>query len=192
MATQLRPDPTFYPSPKLAMEAPREKFAFVALLRPDHARPDAIALPPPEGARHPLEAVINEIQRVSGDRPIDLDRCEGRQFVEALLDAEPNRLSADFRAQLVRRDVGNEIPEAIAMNHLPGHLARRDRRHRQLEIGHAGGSRRGEVAQPRAVGEQRDDGREHVAAVERSANGRAMSLRSIEHVDAPRAFRGER
>ena len=44
MATQLRPDPTFYPSPKLAMEAPREKFAFVALLRPDHARPDAIAV----------------------------------------------------------------------------------------------------------------------------------------------------
>ena len=44
MATQLRPDPTFYPSPKLAMEAPREKFAFVALLRPDHTRPDAIAV----------------------------------------------------------------------------------------------------------------------------------------------------
>ncbi len=44
MATQLRPDPTFYPSPKLAMEAPKEKFAFVALLRPDHARPDAIAV----------------------------------------------------------------------------------------------------------------------------------------------------
>lgn len=44
MATQLRPDPTFYPSPQLAMEAPKEKFAFVALLRPDHARPDAIAV----------------------------------------------------------------------------------------------------------------------------------------------------
>lgn len=44
MATQLRPDPTFYPSPQLAMEAPKEKFAFVALLRPDHRRPDAIAV----------------------------------------------------------------------------------------------------------------------------------------------------
>jgi len=44
MATQLRPDPTFYPSPQLAMEAPKEKFAFVALLRPDHTRPDAIAV----------------------------------------------------------------------------------------------------------------------------------------------------
>ena len=72
-------------------------------------RPDAIALPPPEGARHPLEAVVNEIQRVSGDRPIDLDRCEGRQFVEALLEAEPNRLSAAFRAQLVRHTEGHPL-----------------------------------------------------------------------------------
>jgi predicted ATPase len=53
--------------------------------------------------------VVNELQRVSGDRPIDLDRCEGRQFVEALLDAEPNRLSADFRAQLVRRTEGHPL-----------------------------------------------------------------------------------
>ena len=72
-------------------------------------RPDAIALPPSEGARHPLEAVVNEIQRVSGDRPIDLDQCEGRQFVEALLDAEPNRLSAGFRAQLVRHTEGHPL-----------------------------------------------------------------------------------
>ena len=71
-------------------------------------RPDAIA-PPLEDARHPLEAVVNELQRVSGDRPIDLDQCEGRQFVEALLDAEPNRLSADFRAQLVRHTEGHPL-----------------------------------------------------------------------------------
>jgi selenium-binding protein 1 len=44
MTTQLRPDLTFYPTPRLAMEAPREKYAFVALLRPDRARPDAIAV----------------------------------------------------------------------------------------------------------------------------------------------------
>jgi len=72
-------------------------------------RPDAIALPPPEGARHPLEAVVNEIQRVSGDRPIDLDHCEGRHFVEALLDAEPNRLRIGFRAQLVRHTEGHPL-----------------------------------------------------------------------------------
>ena len=71
-------------------------------------RPDAIALPA-EDARHPLESVVNEIQRVSGDRPIDLDQCEGRQFVEALLDAEPNRLSASFRAQLAHHTEGHPL-----------------------------------------------------------------------------------
>jgi methanethiol oxidase len=40
-----RPDPTFYPSPKLAMQAPAEKHAFVAMLNPTHAgRPDALGV----------------------------------------------------------------------------------------------------------------------------------------------------
>lgn len=40
-----RPDPTFYPSPKLASAAPPEKLAYVALLNPSHARrPDAIGV----------------------------------------------------------------------------------------------------------------------------------------------------
>jgi selenium-binding protein 1 len=42
---QWRPDPTFYPSPKMAMQAPAEKLAFVAMLNPRHAgRPDALAV----------------------------------------------------------------------------------------------------------------------------------------------------
>jgi len=40
-----RPDPTFYPSPKLASAAPPEKLAYVALLNPTHTgRPDAIGV----------------------------------------------------------------------------------------------------------------------------------------------------
>ena len=40
-----RPDPTFYPSPKLAMQAPAEKHAFIAMLNPTHAgRPDALGV----------------------------------------------------------------------------------------------------------------------------------------------------
>jgi methanethiol oxidase len=40
-----RPDPTFYPSPKLAMQAPAEKHAFVALLNPKYAgKSDAIGV----------------------------------------------------------------------------------------------------------------------------------------------------
>ena len=31
----LRPDPTFYPSPKMAMQAAPEKLAYVALINPD-------------------------------------------------------------------------------------------------------------------------------------------------------------
>ena len=40
----MRPDPTFYPSPKLAMEAPAEDFAYTLLLSPDFSKPDALAV----------------------------------------------------------------------------------------------------------------------------------------------------
>ena len=40
-----RPDPTFYPSPKMAMQAPAEKLAFVAMLNAkDNGRPDALGV----------------------------------------------------------------------------------------------------------------------------------------------------
>ncbi|HEY8393601.1 MAG TPA: selenium-binding protein SBP56-related protein, partial [Thermaerobacter sp.] len=39
----LRPDPTFYPSPRLAAEAPPERLAYVALLRAD-GRPDGFGV----------------------------------------------------------------------------------------------------------------------------------------------------
>jgi selenium-binding protein 1 len=41
---QLLPDQTFYPSPALAMKAPAETLAYVALLNPDPSRPDALAV----------------------------------------------------------------------------------------------------------------------------------------------------
>jgi methanethiol oxidase len=40
-----RPDPTFYPSPKMAMAAPPEKLAYVAMLNANgHQRPDALGV----------------------------------------------------------------------------------------------------------------------------------------------------
>ena len=44
-----RPDPSFYPSPRMAMQGPREKLAYVAVLNPGAAlngdgRPDALAV----------------------------------------------------------------------------------------------------------------------------------------------------
>src|SRR5438552_6374610 len=41
----LKPDPTFYPSPKMAMQSPPEKLAYVALINPQKdGRPDAIGV----------------------------------------------------------------------------------------------------------------------------------------------------
>ncbi|QYJ16569.1 Methanethiol oxidase [Rubrobacter xylanophilus DSM 9941] len=39
-----RPDPTFYPSPKMAMRAPQERLGYVALLDPKGERPDALGV----------------------------------------------------------------------------------------------------------------------------------------------------
>ena len=39
----LRPDPTFYPSAKLAMQAPVENYAFTVMLSPDGSKPDGLA-----------------------------------------------------------------------------------------------------------------------------------------------------
>ena len=44
MFEKLRADPTFHPSPRLAMEAEREHIAYTALLSPDASRPDALAV----------------------------------------------------------------------------------------------------------------------------------------------------
>lgn len=44
MTETVRPDPTFHPSPRLAMEAPDERYAYVALLRPKKDKPDAIGV----------------------------------------------------------------------------------------------------------------------------------------------------
>ncbi|MBK9169015.1 MAG: hypothetical protein IPM24_16305 [Bryobacterales bacterium] len=42
---QWRPDQTFYPSPKIAMEAPQEKLAYVAMSNPDRmTQPDAMGV----------------------------------------------------------------------------------------------------------------------------------------------------
>ena len=41
----LKPDPTFYPSPKMAMQSPPEKLSYLALINSKKDdRPDAIAV----------------------------------------------------------------------------------------------------------------------------------------------------
>src|SRR3974377_1154863 len=40
----IRPDPTFHPTAKLAMEATPERYAYCLMLSPDFSRPDALAI----------------------------------------------------------------------------------------------------------------------------------------------------
>jgi len=71
-------------------------------------RPDDVALGR-NGQRHPLESIINELQRVTGEAPINLDAAEGRAFIDALLDAAPNRLDLKFRDTLYQRTSGHAL-----------------------------------------------------------------------------------
>ncbi|MFN2133081.1 MAG: ABC transporter substrate-binding protein, partial [Anaerolineae bacterium] len=74
-------------------------------------RPDEVALGR-GGERHPLEQVVGELKRQYGDVWIDLrqaDEREGRQFVDAFLDSQPNRLGESFRAALYAHTGGHPL-----------------------------------------------------------------------------------
>jgi predicted ATPase/DNA-binding SARP family transcriptional activator len=71
-------------------------------------RPEEVALGR-EGKRHPLEPVVNEFKRHFGDIVVDLGETEDRQFVDAFLDTEPNRLGDAFRQTLYRQTRGHPL-----------------------------------------------------------------------------------
>ncbi len=71
-------------------------------------RPAAV-LSTDSGDRHPLPAIVNEIKRLLGDCHLDLDQADGRQLVEAYLDAKPNRLGNSFRETLFQQTGGNPL-----------------------------------------------------------------------------------
>jgi predicted ATPase len=74
-------------------------------------RPDDVALGR-EGARHPLESILNELKRYNGDILIDLSKSspeEGRTFTNELIDSEPNHLDASFRQQLFAHTEGHPL-----------------------------------------------------------------------------------
>lgn len=65
----LRPDPTFYPSPKLAAAGPQETLAYVALLNPvDDGRPDALAVVDVEEGSSTFGKEVGRVElQVAGD-----------------------------------------------------------------------------------------------------------------------------
>jgi DNA-binding SARP family transcriptional activator/energy-coupling factor transporter ATP-binding protein EcfA2 len=71
-------------------------------------RPEEIALGR-AGERHPLESVVNELQRVFGKIEVNLDQTEGRAYIDELLDSEPNQLSPQFREMLSRLTRGQPL-----------------------------------------------------------------------------------
>ena len=62
------PDPTFYPSPRLATQAPPEKLAYVATLDPTRKRPDVMA----------VVDLDSEFSRLWTDRWTDGSSCRRR------------------------------------------------------------------------------------------------------------------
>ena len=62
-----------------------------------------------DGQRHPLERVVGELQRDLGEIVLDLSRAEGRAFVDALLDSEPNLIGELFRATLYQQTLGHPL-----------------------------------------------------------------------------------
>lgn len=62
--------------------------------------------------RHPLEKVLSEFKRQFGDVWLDLgeiEQVEGRGFVDAFLDSEPNRLGEGFRQALFNHTGGHPL-----------------------------------------------------------------------------------
>jgi len=61
-----------------------------------------------DGARHPLEPVVNEFQRDHGEIIVNLDQARAG-LLDALLDSEPNRLGGAFREMLYRQTSGHPL-----------------------------------------------------------------------------------
>ena len=90
----------------LTRQLPPSRILFIGTYRPDD-----VALGR-GGDRHPLEQVVNEVKRYYGDILVDLDEerdSDGRGFIDAYLDAEPNMLDARFRDALFDRTGGHPL-----------------------------------------------------------------------------------
>lgn len=66
-----------------------------------------------EGMRHPLETLVNEFRRTFGDILINLGQSlsqeESREFVDEVLDKEPNHFGESFREMLHKQTQGHPL-----------------------------------------------------------------------------------
>ena len=73
------------------------------------------------GTESPLEKLLSELKRYYGDITIAVDQedeATTRAFVNACVDAEPNRLGFDFREALCRHTAGNPLFVMELLRHL--------------------------------------------------------------------------
>ncbi|MEZ4866594.1 MAG: AAA family ATPase [Caldilineaceae bacterium] len=61
------------------------------------------------GERHPLLAIVNELQRRFGEQRVDLGQTGTPAFVDALLDTLPNRFTAEFRQAFYHQTRGHAL-----------------------------------------------------------------------------------
>jgi len=71
-------------------------------------RPDEVALGRGDG-RHPLETVVHELKRDFGDIELEVGKTEAREFVDAYIDTEPNRLDRNFRETIFKQTKGHPL-----------------------------------------------------------------------------------
>ncbi|MCJ7627515.1 MAG: hypothetical protein MUO50_03905, partial [Longimicrobiales bacterium] len=62
-----------------------------------------------DGARHPLEPVVNELAAVFGKVTVEFSAKADRAFVDALIGTEPNALGPAFRDSLFRQTQGHAL-----------------------------------------------------------------------------------
>jgi len=71
-------------------------------------RPTEVAMGREE-KRHPIEPVLHEFKRDFGEIELDLEKAEGREFVDAFVDSDPNQLGASFRRTLFAQTKGQPL-----------------------------------------------------------------------------------
>ena len=71
-------------------------------------RPTEVAMGREE-KRHPIIPVLHEFKRDFGEIEVDLEKAEGRKFVDAFLDSEPNELGQKFRETLSAQTKGQPL-----------------------------------------------------------------------------------
>jgi adenylate cyclase len=97
---------------RLGRRIGQSRVLIVGTYRPEEMARQGAGDRHPGDGRHPLEKVIAELKRYQGEIELSLDAADAadrQDFVDSLLDNEPNVLDEGFRAALLRRTDGQAL-----------------------------------------------------------------------------------